>query len=445
MSACLGIVAWLIGVVGPSAALGSGPPTFARDVAPILQARCQECHRRDQVGPFSLETYEQVRKRAGDVIQVVESRRMPPWKPAAGVGPRLRHDRSMTAAEISVLRNWVEAGTPRGDERDMPAPARFAEGWSLGTPDLVLEPAEAFAIPASGADVHRCFVIPTGLPSDVSVSAVEYRPGNRRVVHHLMAFIETAGAGRKRDAEEPGPGYTSYSGAGVDILGDLGGWAPGNEPSHLPEGVGRHLPRGADVILQVHYHPDGKPEVDRSRIGLYLSRKPVRQTLQWVGVASRDIRLPAGKDAVAIQAHWVAPVDVEVLAVAPHMHQLGREMHMSIVYPDGRAADLIRVPDWDPGWQGTYSYETPIRLPRGSVVKVAARYDNSGHSRNPNRPPKLVRWGPESTDEMCVGYLAVVKAGQDLTRPGERDDLFSILLDQHRKSLQRDQLVKRRR
>lgn len=190
---------------------GEATPTYARDVAPILRANCRECHRPGQVAPFSLETYEQARKRAGDIASVVEERRMPPWKPTPGIGPKLKHERSLPPREVALLRAWADAGAPRGPERDQAIEPSFADGWKLGTPDVVLEPSEDFAVPASGPDLYRCFVIPTNLSDDVYVSAVEYRPGNRRVVHHLMAFIEVAGLGRQRDEAEPGPGYTSYS------------------------------------------------------------------------------------------------------------------------------------------------------------------------------------------------------------------------------------------
>ncbi len=423
---------------------GVGAPTFTKDVAPILQQRCQGCHRRDQIGPFVLETYEQARKRAARIAAVAEDQSMPPWKPTAGVGPKLKHDRSLSAREIAVLKAWAEAGAPRGEPAHMPAPARFPEGWALGEPDLVLEPTEDFQVPASGPDIYRCFVIPTNLPRDVLISAVEYRPGNRRVVHHMMAFVDTQGFGRERDAAEPGPGYASYSGAGVEITGDLGGWAAGNEATHLPDGVGRSLPCRADVILQVHYHPDGKHEVDRTRLGIHFARKPVKRTLQWANASNYDFRLTPGNSNVEVRATWFVPVDVEALAVTPHMHQLGRDFRMSVTYPNGRKQDLIDIAEWDPTWQNTYSFEQPVRLPKGSVVKVVAHYDNSAHARNPHRPPKLVKWGPEATDEMCVGYIGVVKADQDLTKPGERDDLFEILLKQHQKNTLREQARRRR-
>ena len=277
------------------------------------------------------------------------------------------------------------------------------------------------------------------------VSGVEFRPGNARTVHHVMAFVENAGQARSRDAAEAGPGYTSYAGPGVDIVGDLGGWAAGNDPVHLPDGVGRSLPMRADVILQVHYHPSGKPEVDRTRIGLHFTRKPVKQTLQWVGVSAKEINLPPDQGRIRIGAKWTVPVDMDVLSVAPHMHQLGREIQVTVTHPSGRSHNLIRVGDWDPAWQGTYSFEKPVHLVRGSIVEVTAHFDNSAHPRNPNSPPRLVKYGHEVQDEMCVAYLGVIKTGQDLTLPGQKDDLFAILVDQARRNQAREQLTPTRR
>ena len=421
------------------------PPTYTRDVLPILQRSCQNCHRRDQVGPFSLETFEQARKRAFDIAAVAGDRSMPPWKPKAGVGPKLKHDPSMTPAEVATLDAWAEAGAPRGEEKHAPAPLNFSADWTLGKPDLVLEMGEDFRVPASGPDIYRCFVIPTNLRRDVYVSAVEYRPGNRRVAHHMMGFLDTTGAGRERDAAEAGPGYTSYSGAGVEVEGDLGGWAAGNVPMHLPDGIGRLLPARSDVILQVHYHPSGKPEVDRTRLGIYFCRKPVRQTLHWANATNTSFRLQPGQSNIEVKASWSVPVDVEVLAVTPHMHQLGRDFRMSVTFPGGRSQDLLHIDSWDPNWQNTYYFEKRITLPKGSTVKVVAQYDNSAHPRNPHSPPKLVTWGPEVTDEMCVGYIGVVKKGQDLTRGQEKDDLFEILVKQQVRTIRREQASSSRR
>ncbi len=362
---------------------------------------------------------------------------MPPWKPTAGVGPKLKHDQSLTRAEIGVLAAWAAAGAPLGNPNDLPAPTKFADGWKLGPPDLVLEPSEGFPIPASGPDMYRCFVLPTNLARDSYLEAVDYSAGEREAVHHLIAYIDATGQGRRLDDEAPGSGYTASGGPGFDAR-ELSFWTAGTEPHHLPEGVGIALPNHSDIILQVHYHPYGKAGIDKTRVGLYFARKPVKQSLHWNNATCYDFQLPAGAKSVEVKAKWFVPVDVEVLAVSPHMHLLGRDMHMSVRSRNGRTQSLIEIADWDPSWQNAYYFQKPISLAAGSVVKVVAHFDNSAHARNPNQPPKLVKVGPNFDDEMCVGYIAVVKKGQDLTVPGARDDLFDIFIRQ------RDRIIRRR-
>jgi thiol-disulfide isomerase/thioredoxin/mono/diheme cytochrome c family protein len=427
-----------VGCPIPEPTAAAGVPTYAGQVARILQKNCQECHREGQVGPFPLETFEQARKRAPDIATVVEDRVMPPWKPAPGIGRKFKHDRTLAAADITALVAWAEADAPLGDPAKLPSPIVYNDDWALGTPDLVVTPAEDFAIPAEGPDIYRCFVVPTNLPKDVYISAVEYLPGNRRVVHHMLAYVDVSGEARKKDAVDPGPGYSCFSGPEVEIHGDLGGWAPGNEPSRLPEGVGRALPKGGDVIIQVHYHPDGKAETDRSRIGLHFARKPIKQTLHWSAAAKLDLVLPPGERNIEAKARWPVPVDLVAYAVTPHMHLLGRDMLMSVKYPDGRTQDLVKIDDWDFAWQNTYYFESPLDLPKGSELTIVAHFDNSsGNPRNPNHPPKEVKWGEATTDEMCIGFVAVTKKGQDLTRPDEKDDLHDIFVKQREEGRKR--------
>ncbi len=451
-SACLvrlGFLTWMAAshlptLMADEPAKAKNPPTFTRDVAPILQKKCQNCHRSHQVGPFALETFEQARKRAEDIAMVASERQMPPWKPKPGVGPRLKHDQSLSPGEIQVLEAWAEGGAPRGDPKDMPAPLRFSTDWKLGPPDLVLEPAEDYTVPGDAPDTYRCFVLPTNLARDAYISSMDFRPRNMRVVHHINAFLDTSGMARARDEADKGPGYTSFSGPGIPAYEDLGFWAAGHEPHHLPDGIGQRLPRQSDVILQVHYHSTGKPEVDRTRIGIYFSRKPVKQALHWSTASNSDFVLPAGQSNIEVKASWNIPADVEVLAVSPHMHLLGRDMRMSVTLPNGRTQDLIQIPDWDPSWQSTYYFQKRIPLPAGSVVKVVAHYNNSAHPRNPNTPPKTVSFGLGANDEMCEGFIAVVKQNQDLTRPGAIDDLPYLVTKQRLKTLRR-QLSKQSR
>ncbi len=260
------------------------------------------------------------------------------------------------------------------------------------------------------------------------ISGIEYQPGNRAVVHHVLAYVDTQGQARKRDADDPGPGYTCFSGPGIEIHGDLGGWAPGNQPTQLEDGIGRFLPKNADVVIQVHYHPYGKSEIDRTRIGFRFSRKPIRQVLHWNAALNLEMKLPYGESNTEITAAWPVPVDLIAHAVVPHMHLLGKDMLMSITFPDGRTQDLIKIDGWDFNWQYTYYFEKPLDLPKGSVLKVVAHYDNS--PGNPRRlkemPAGEIRWGEATTDEMCIGFIGVTKKGQDLTRPGEKDDLLDI-------------------
>jgi peroxiredoxin len=408
-----------------------GAVTYSRDVAAILDQNCRECHRGGQIGPFALETYEQARKRAADIAAVAEGRIMPPWRAAPGShAVPFRHDRSLSDQEIATLVAWSEGGAPEGDPADRPAPPSFSDDWALGTPDLVIEMPVDFEVPASGGDIYRCFVIPTNLPDDMYVSGLEYRPGNPRVVHHILGYVDVSGEARKKDEAEDGPGYTCFGGPGVEINNDLGGWAPGAGPSQLPDGVGRPFPKGGDVIMQVHYHPNGKPETDRSRVGLYFAKKPVKQAFHWSWVANFDFKLmPDQPGTWEVAAERELPTDLEALAVTPHMHKLGKDMAMWAVLPDGRRIDLITIDQWDFQWQIQYYYEHAILLPKGTKLHLLAHFDYAHDNPNVSDPKDLkpITWGEATTDEMCIGFIGLVKANQDLTRPGEKDDLRSIL------------------
>lgn len=410
-------------------------PTYSREISRIIQKKCQECHTKGQIGPFPLENYEHARKRASDLADVTASRSMPPWKAEPGFGRKLKHERSLSEAEIKAFADWADAGAPLGDVSEMPPPVYFANDWKNGTPDLILQISDTFEIPSSGPDVYRCFVLPTNLPEDVFVSAIEYKPDNRKVVHHITGYVDTTGEGRRRDQLEAGPGYTSYVGVGFNTHSDLSGWAAGRGPTVLPENVGYSLPAKSDIILQMHYHPSGKPEKDRSMIGLYFSKKPVKAALIRASAANNDFSVPANAKNHEIHAQWVAPVDVIAYGVAPHMHLVGKDMTMTVTYPDGREEKLIRVPQWDFNWQTSYDFEEPMELPKGTILKVVAHFDNSSENHfNPNNPPKELKWGPATTDEMCIGFIGITKKGQDLRRPGEKNDLNEIIHKSHRKN-----------
>jgi hypothetical protein len=420
-------------------------PTFTRDIAPLLQAHCQECHRPGQIGPFPLVTYEDARPHGFDLATVTLDRRMPPWLASPDFGDvPFRHDRSLTEEQVETFQAWADAGMPEGDPEDLPPAPEFSEGWVLGEPDVIIEMPEPFEIPAGGLDIHRCFVIPNPLPEDAEIIGIEYKPGNPRVVHHVLGYIDVSGQAREKDAEDALAGYECQGGPMIDIRGDLGGWAPGANPDILPEGIGRILPKGSDLVMQVHYHPSGKPETDVTRVGLHLAPKdrPIKKALHWWAAGNTDFRIPAGEKSFEVVADTLPlPCDVEVHAVSPHMHLLGTDMTMYAETPSGDRVDLIRIDRWDFNWQLQYMLERPVLLPEGSVVKAIAHYDNS--EDNPNQPveaPVEVGFGDWTTDEMCFGFFAVTKVGQDLTS-GDPDDLhllFRKQLDEAYREMERE-------
>ena len=234
-------------------------PTFNKDIAPIMFNHCASCHRAGEIAPFELLTYKDVKKRATLIVDVTEDRFMPPWHAEKDYGT-FHGERRLTDAQIAMIKQWVDAGCPEGDAKDLPPQPKFTDGWQLGEPDLIVKMTEAFEVPAEGRDVYRAFVLPLGLTEDKYVRAVEFRPGNRRVSHHALLFLDDSGKARELDERDPGPGYRSFGGPGFAPSGGLGGWAPGNQPVELPDGVARSIKKGSDLVVQMHFHPTGKVE-----------------------------------------------------------------------------------------------------------------------------------------------------------------------------------------
>ncbi len=387
------------------------PVTYSKQIAPILWKHCADCHRPGEVGPFSLLTYKDAAKRASFLKEVVSKRQMPPWKAEPGFGEF--HDvRRLSDEEIDLIARWADEGAEEGDPHDLPPLPKFPEGWQLGEPDLVLRMPEPFEIPPTGSDVFRCFVIPTGLVEDRTVAAVEFRPGNRRVVHHALFFLDDTGRARAKDETDAGPGYTSFGGIGITPSGSLGGWAPGTGPRPLPDGLGRLLLRGSDLVLQVHYHPSGKPETDQSSLGIYFTKSPRNRTriVAAVALANRNFSIPPGDARHPITPQpFVLPADVDAIGITPHMHWIGKEMKVQAIRPDGEVVPLIWIKDWDFNWQGQYLFARPIPLPKGTRIELEAYYDNSDQNpRNPSHPPRTVTFGEQTTDEMCLCGIQVV-------------------------------------
>ncbi|HKS16096.1 MAG TPA: redoxin domain-containing protein [Planctomycetota bacterium] len=389
-------------------AAADGDVTYAGQVADILNRRCVTCHRAGQVAPFSLTTYEQASRWSRDIKRATKAKTMPPWMPANH--GEFRDERWLSDAEIDTLARWCDTGAPLGDKAKVPTPPKFPEGWMLGEPDLVLTGPD-YEVGPTGPDEYRCYVLPTDLPEDRWVSAVEVRPGNMRIVHHIIAYVDTSGLSEKLDADDAKPGYRSQgTGPGFIPSGEMSGWAPGVTPYALPEGVGRQLRKGARIVLEVHYHKNGRVEKDRATIGLHFSKKPVRQPLRWITPMNAMFVLKPGEKRIKVTASQSFKRDVKAISIFPHMHLLGREMTAEALLPDGTRKTLIHVPAYDFNWQDTYHFKEPIPLPAGTKIEVTAYYDNSADNPdNPHNPPKAVRWGEQTTDEMCILFLSYIR------------------------------------
>lgn len=383
----------------------SGSVTFTRDIAPIIQASCAPCHRPNQSGPFSLLTYDDVSGHANQILEVTRSGYMPPWKPAPGY-VRFLDEQRLTEHQLSLLEVWVQTGKPEGDPADLPAAVEYTEGWPLGEPDQVLQMQEVFPIPASGPDIRQYFVIPSHVTKDRLITAIDFQPGTPQAIHHASFFLDTNRAGRQLDEADPAPGYGGFGGPRFQSQGTLSSWFPGMSSRRLPDGMGRLIPRGSDIVAEIHYVCTGKTERDRSKIGLYYARQSARQVVVELQVGNKEIEIPGGESRHRETATYTLPVNTTLLDVVPHMHVLGREMKVSAKLPNGRVGPLLWIKDWDFNWQGQYAFARPIHLPKGTQITVEAWYDNSTENPlNPNSPPKTVRWGDNSTDEMLICHF----------------------------------------
>jgi peroxiredoxin len=384
--------------------------TFHKHVAPILWRSCARCHRPGEVGPFPLLSYKDAAKRADFIREVTASGQMPPWKAHPGAGIFLDAPR-LSAAEKAILARWAETGCAPGDPADLPPPPRFPEGWALGQPDLVLTLPEPYTVRAGGYDIYRAFALPWPLDREVAIAGVEFRPGNRRVVHHSRIHLDQSGDARRRERADAGPGFSGWSAGSIVELPypGLGAWTPGMTPRPAPAGAGRVIPRGSDVVLQVHYHPSGKPEVDRSSVGLYFAKGPLTRTMAGFTLCTTKIDIPPGAKRHTIIISARIKADIHLYTVVPHAHQLCREFRLAATLPDGTCQPLLWIQDWDLGWQDQYRFAKPVRLPRGAILTLAAYYDNSeDNPRNPNHPPRRVRYGVGSKEEMCACHFELL-------------------------------------
>jgi hypothetical protein len=405
--------------VRPDTPVQPNVPTFSNEVVRIFQTHCQTCHRDGDIAPFPLTTYDEARPWAQAIKFMTATRKMPPWKPVEGCGD-FAEERRLTEDEISTIGKWVDAGAPEGDTRQLPPPRQFTSEWTLGEPDLVLSYPEPYTPPAAG-DVYRCFPLRTQADEERFVSAIDVRPGDRGSVHHVIAFIDTTGASDALDAADPAPGYSCFGDPGFPLSLDastLGGWAPGYRAVAFPEQIGLGLPADSRIVLQVHYHVHGgHAHPDRTELGVYFARVRPQQRLRILPLINDTFEIPAGDPHHRVTATFNnALFSARLWAIAPHMHLLGRSMKVEAFDITGNSTCLINIDDWDFNWQALYRYEQPVPIPAFSTVVLTAYYDNSSaNPRNPNNPPKPVRWGEATTDEMCIAFLAVTIDGDFLS------------------------------
>lgn len=402
---------------------GAGTLTYADNTAEIIKNRCLSCHQEGGIAPFTLASYGDVKKRASTIDAVIACGNMPPWKPSPDYG-KFAGERCLSQGELNVLREWIRQGAAPGDLNKIsslpiqPANGTITTKWRSGQPDLIIKMPEPYKVKSDGPDIYRCFVFPLDLKENKFVSHIEFHPGNPKVVHHALLFLDNLQEARKKDEADKGPGFASAAGPGFLPTGSLGGWAPGNSMLPLPDGVARLLRKGSDLVVQVHYHPSGKEELAQSELGIYFSKEKPRKILLPLTVRSRAINIPAGEKRHKVTASTKIAADFDILQVTPHAHLLCRQIKSYAITPDGKNIPLIWIKNWDFNWQEQYAYKEPVHLPAGTELKAEFIYDNSQDNyANPNHPPRKVSWGEQTTDEMAlIFYSGTVSRNEDSTK-----------------------------
>jgi len=412
--------------------------TFNRDIAPIIYTNCSSCHRPGEAAPFPLLSFADVAKRGRLIATVTSTRLMPPWKAEQG-SYAFRDERRLTDSQIALIGEWVKAGMPEGDAKDAPVAPKFTSGWMLGQPDLVVEMPAGFHVPADGPDIYRNIAVPLGLSEDKWITAIDMRPSARAVVHHVLYFADASGKAHTRPQQGSEPGFTGMRPGGE--AEPLGGWAVGAQPHFLPAGLALPVQKRSDLVIQYHFHPDGKPEVEQSRIGIYFAKQAPKRTLAAVQLPPSfslfsGLDIPAGEKDYVVRDSFTLPVDFDAVSVGAHAHYLGKQLRMTATLPTGEVKTLLWIKDWDFAWQDRYFFKETVALPKGTKLDAEVHWDNSADNpRNPSAPPIRVEWGEQSKDEMGSLTLGGV--------PHDSGDLGTLRMDvlQHRNQMARRRLL----
>jgi hypothetical protein len=421
--------------------------TFTKDVAPIFFKNCAECHRAGEAAPFSVMTYKDARPWAKSIREKVVNRTMPPWHADPHV-QQFKNDRRMTQAEIDTITAWVDGGAKEGDPKDLPPAPKFEDGWNIGKPDLIIPMPEEYTLEANGPDEIQYFEADPGFKEDQYVTMAEARPGNRQIVHHLIAFIRPPKDGKpapklteeeiKKMREEferdsvfyqdgtltkvkmdapvyddgcslpsGGSGFKrDGSGSDPNQQALLVGFAPGMPVAKWGAGMVKKIPAGSKIIFQMHYSKTANSvQKDRSMVGLVLAKGPKEKMVVTHPVANNYFKIPAGAENHRVTACWTTDQEITLINSMPHMHYRGKAMEIKVVFPNGKVEPVLNVPRYDFGWQTVYYYKKPITIPKGSKFVVTAIYDNSAKNKfNPN-PNVDIRWGDPTYEDMMIGWL----------------------------------------
>ncbi len=388
--------------------------TFQKDVAPILQNHCQECHRAGEIGPMPLMTYKDARPWAKAIKQSVVSQKMPPW-PADPHFGKFSNDRSLSKQQIETLRAWAENGAQEGDVKDAPVPRAFVDGWNIQKPDVEVSMKTPFPIPAKGEIEYQYIVIPTGFTEDKWIQEIEVRPSNRAVVHHAVMWIREPGDKWMKDAQPGVPYVPTAKSAGQRFNNTVGGmnetltiYTPGMVPDIWKPGQGKLIKAGSDIIFQMHYTANGKDGEDKTKIGMVFAKQTPKEKILTVAALNNTISIPAGEANYIATAMTPIINPLQVISFFPHMHLRGKQFEYEVQYPDGRKEMPLKLKSWDLGWQLSYKLAEPINLAPGSKMLVKATFDNSKNNPANPDPTVTVKWGEQSWEEMLVGFFDVI-------------------------------------
>jgi hypothetical protein len=384
--------------------------SFTKDVAPIVQRHCQTCHRPGEGTPFSMLTYEDARPWARAMKRMVQQREMPPWF-EDGHTEKFENNRSLTQSEIDTIVAWANAGAPKGDPKDLPPARQFVQGWSIPKPDLIFQLPKPFSVPESGILEYQYVILPTGFTQDRWVQFVEAAPTDRSVVHHIVAYVRRPGSNYFKDQPkgvffEAPPSKTDKKADPDDVPSDwLVGYAPGQPPDIFEHGQAKLVPAGSDIVLEVHYMPDGKATTDQASVGLVFAKEPPKERVMTLSAVNETFKIPPGDPNYQVDSSFTVRHDVTLLGMHPHMHTRGKDMQYRLVFPNGEAKTILNVPHYNWHWQLWYNLADPIALPAGTKIECTAHFDNSAKNPENPDPTKTVIWGQQSFDEMMVCFF----------------------------------------